>query len=86
MKEPPLEKEKPTVQSGQIQTDSSDDLQQYRKRLALQASCVIHWRRQAHRLEAEYRRTRNPAHLKALHLHRAGIAVRMRSWGMEASV
>ncbi len=71
--------------SALIQTDSSDDSQPYRSRLALQA-CKLQWRGEADRLAAEYRRTGNPAHLRALRVHLAAIAGRMRAWKMGVNV
>ena len=84
MKSPP-KKEKRTVTGALIQTESSNDPQQYQRRLGLQTSCEIQWRREAHRLAVEYRRTRNPAHLRAFHVHRAAMGGRMhsRKWGAQ---
>jgi hypothetical protein len=75
MNEPPVRKEKGAVGSALIQTDSSDDPQSYHSCLALQA-CVLQWRGEAARLAAEYRRTGNPAHLRALCVHSAAMRAR----------
>jgi hypothetical protein len=50
----------------------------YHNSAALQGLCQIQWRREAHRLAAEYRRTGNPAHFLAFKRHRAAMGGRAR--------
>lgn len=52
---------------------------EYPSRLGLQARREISWLREAKRILAEYRRTDNPAHLKAFRVHRAAMGRRMRA-------
>ena len=50
----------------------------YHDSAALQGFPQIQWRREAHRLAAEYRRTGDCSHLRAFRRHRTAMGGRMR--------
>ncbi len=69
-------KEKGALQHGPLPCKLASA--EYRSRFSLQARCEIRWCSEAKRILAEYRRTGNPAHLKAFRIHRAAMVGRMR--------
>ncbi len=51
---------------------------EYPPRRRTQARCEIRWWREARRILAEYERTGNPVHLRALRVHCAAMRARLR--------
>ncbi len=72
---------KPPKEKGGIVTAARLERSNYTSKLFYRNSRVNHtreqWRGEATRLLAEYYRTKNPAHLRALRVHRAAMGGRI---------